>query len=187
MHKHCKSKTGTHQQFPGGSSGSRRTFVLAIGLKKTRLRLAYPDDHLINRRYCERSTMDEPDDRHVQFGTSTVERQPQQRHDRTSPAPPRAGGGGGGLISNVIGRAANPVLAAVDVDAIIQRVDVNELVAKVDWNAVVDEIDWNNLLDHIDLDALIDKIDVDRAVERVDVNALIERSNLKQILARSSK
>ena len=112
---------------------------------------------------------------HVQFGASPV---PRQRHDPS---------GVGGIVSNAIGRAANPVLAAVDVDAIIQRVDVNELVSKVDWNAVVDEIDWNNLLDQIDLDALIDKVDVDRALERVDVNALIERSNLKQILARSSK
>ena len=126
---------------------------------------------------------------HVQFGTSPV---PRQRHDpraqniHTSPRPTTSSGVGG-IVSNAIGRAANPVLAAVDVDAIIQRVDVNELVSKVDWNAVVDEIDWNNLLDQIDLDALIDKVDVDRALERVDVNALIERSNLKQILARSSK
>lgn len=135
--------------------------------------------------------MDDYDNRHVQFGPSSATRQPQlQRQDRRQPnnASPRPiGSGASGIISNAIGRAANPVLAAVDVDAIIQRVDVNELVAKVDWNGVVDQIDWNNLLDQIDLDALIDKIDVDRALERVDVNALIERSNLKQILARSSK
>ena len=81
------------------------------------------------------------------------------------------------LAQAVTERAAEFVLSAVDVNALVDQVDLN---------AVLDQVDIDRVLDRIDLDRLLGRMDLNEIVKRIDVAALVEQTDLGAIIAASS-
>ncbi len=73
--------------------------------------------------------------------------------------------------------AAERVVSALDVDALLDLVDLN---------AVLDQIDLNAVLDRIDLDRLLARMDLNDIVQRIDIGALAGQTDLGAVIARSS-
>lgn len=84
----------------------------------------------------------------------------------------------------LLGWLVNPVVEAVDPDAVLARVDVNELVDRVDLDATLERVDVDRLVERIDLNALLQGVDVNALVARIDLNALLERVDLDALVQR---
>jgi len=89
----------------------------------------------------------------------------------------------------------NALLAKVEPDSLLDRVDVNALLGRVDVNALLDRVDVDKILRRVDLNAvlagidvnaLLDRVDVNQAVQRIDIDSLAERTDLGVVIARSS-
>jgi hypothetical protein len=71
-------------------------------------------------------------------------------------------------------------------ELMVSALDVNALLDLVDLNAVLDQVDINRVLDRIDLDRLLGRMDLNDLVKHIDVDALVEQTDLGAIIAASS-
>jgi uncharacterized RDD family membrane protein YckC len=90
------------------------------------------------------------------------------------------------LAQLVAERVIELVVAALDVNALLDRVAVDPLLDRVDVDPLLDRVDVNQLLDRVDVDRLLDRVDLDRILARVDVDDLIAQTDLGAVIARSS-
>ncbi|ALG83842.1 hypothetical protein [Gordonia phthalatica] len=79
------------------------------------------------------------------------------------------------------------VLQSVDLDALIKRLDIqavldgidlNPILARLDLNPVLQRLDLNPVLATVDVDAVIDRVDIDKAVRGVDIDGVLARVDL---------
>ena len=63
---------------------------------------------------------------------------------------------------------------------------VELVIAALDMNALLDLVDLNAVLDKLDIDRVLERIDLDRVLARIDVDALVEQTDLGAVIARSS-
>ena len=68
----------------------------------------------------------------------------------------------------------------------VAALDMNALLDRVDMNHVLNQVDIERVLDRIDLDRLVERMDLNSIVEHIDVDALVERTDLGAVIARSS-
>jgi uncharacterized RDD family membrane protein YckC len=80
----------------------------------------------------------------------------------------------------------NELVARVDVDEIVRRVDVEKIVERVDVGAIVARVDVEALVPRIDIEQLIQRIDVNRLVSEIDVSKLVSETDLGRVLAAST-
>jgi hypothetical protein len=78
----------------------------------------------------------------------------------------------------------NEILAAIDVDALLDRIDINRLVDRIDVGAIVAKVDVNELVGQVDVDALVSQVDVGALIARVDLDSLLDSIDLDALLAR---
>ena len=71
-------------------------------------------------------------------------------------------------------------------ELVVSALDVNALLDQVDLDAVLDQVDIGRVLDRIDLDRLLGQVDLNDIVKRIDVDALIEQTDLGAVIAASS-
>ena len=71
-------------------------------------------------------------------------------------------------------------------ELMVSALDVNALLDLVDLNAVLDQVDIDRVLDRIDLDRLLGRMDLNAIAKRIDVDALVEQTDLGAIIAASS-
>jgi hypothetical protein len=71
-------------------------------------------------------------------------------------------------------------------ELVVSALDVNALLDLVDLNAVLDQVDIDRVLDRIDLDRLLERIDLNDIVKRIDVEALVKQTDLGAVIAASS-
>jgi len=71
-------------------------------------------------------------------------------------------------------------------ELVVSALDVNALLDLVDLNAVLDQVDIDRVLDRIDLDRLLGRMDLNAIAKRIDVDALVEQTDLGAVIARSS-
>ena len=81
------------------------------------------------------------------------------------------------VAERAVERAAELVVSALDVNALLDLVDLN---------AVLDQVDIDRVLDRIDLDRLLGRMDLNDIVKRIDVEALVEQTDLGAVIAASS-
>jgi hypothetical protein len=68
-------------------------------------------------------------------------------------------------------------------ERVISALDVNALLDLVDLNAVLDQVDIDRVLDRIDLDRLLERVDLNELVKRLDIDALVEQADLGSVVA----
>jgi uncharacterized RDD family membrane protein YckC len=78
----------------------------------------------------------------------------------------------------------NGVLERVDLEAILARVDVNELVERVDVDEIVRRVDVEQIVERMDVERIVERVDVEKIVARVDVEALVARIDIEQLIQR---
>ncbi len=71
-------------------------------------------------------------------------------------------------------------------ERVVSALDVNALLDLVDLNAVLDQVDIDRVLDRIDLDRLLGRMDLNDIVQRIDIDALAGQTDLGAVIARSS-
>ena len=71
-------------------------------------------------------------------------------------------------------------------ELVVSALDVNALLDLVDLNAVLDQVDIDRVLDRIDLNRLLARMDLNEIVKHIDVDALVEQTDLSAIIAASS-
>jgi uncharacterized RDD family membrane protein YckC len=72
------------------------------------------------------------------------------------------------------------------VDLVVAALDVNALLDRVDVDALLDRTDVDRLLDRVDVARLVDRVDLDPILARVDMDGLIAQTDLGAVVARSS-
>jgi uncharacterized RDD family membrane protein YckC len=83
-------------------------------------------------------------------------------------------------------RVVQLVVAALDVNALLDQVDIDALVDRVDVNGLLDRIDVDRLLDRVDVGHVMAEVDLNPILARVDMDDLIARTDLGAVIARSS-
>jgi uncharacterized RDD family membrane protein YckC len=78
----------------------------------------------------------------------------------------------------------NQVLERVDLEAILARVDVNELVERVDVEKIVERMDVEKIVERMDVEKIVERMDVEKIVERVDVDRIVARVDVEALVAR---
>jgi uncharacterized RDD family membrane protein YckC len=81
------------------------------------------------------------------------------------------------LAQLVAERVVELVVAALDVNALLDRVDVD---------ALLDRTDVDRLLDHVDVGRLMARVDLNPILTRVDMDDLIAQTDLGAVIAQSS-
>jgi uncharacterized RDD family membrane protein YckC len=95
-------------------------------------------------------------------------------------------------LRSVGDRLAPPAEAAAQrvadriVDLVVAALDVNALLDRVDVDALLDRTDVDRLLARVDVARLVDQVDLDPILARVDMDGLIARTDLGAVVARSS-
>jgi hypothetical protein len=90
------------------------------------------------------------------------------------------------VLQSVVDELAPGVVAAIDVNEVVQRLDVQAIIDRVDLEALLDRIDVNDVADRIDLNRLVARLDMNAVLERIDLAAVIEHTPLGSIVARTS-
>jgi hypothetical protein len=90
------------------------------------------------------------------------------------------------LAHSLAERMVEIVVAALDINALLDRVDLNALLGRVNVNSVVQQVDVDELIKKVDLEALLGRVDVNALIQRVDVDALVTQTDLAAVMARSS-
>ena len=83
-------------------------------------------------------------------------------------------------------RVVQLVVAALDVNALLDQVDVDALLDRVDVNGLLDRTDVDRLLDRVDVGRVMAEVDLNPILARVDMDDLIARTDLGAVIARSS-
>jgi len=99
------------------------------------------------------------------------------RFDRPRPIEGRLVPRAEALAQAVAERALEIVVAALDMNALLDRVDMNR---------ALDQVDIERVLDRIDLDRLVERMDLNSVIEHIDVDALVQQTDLGAVIARSS-
>ena len=89
-------------------------------------------------------------------------------------------------VRRLVGSVINPVVGAVDLDAVLEQVDVNEALERIDINHLLDRIDIDHLLSRLDINALIERIDMEAVLERIDLEQIVQRTDVGGIVASSA-
>ncbi len=76
------------------------------------------------------------------------------------------------------------VVAAVDLDAAVERVDLDAIVARLDLDAIVEHVDLDRIVARLDLDEIVKRVDLDAIVGRLDLDAIVAGVDLDAIIAR---
>ncbi len=90
------------------------------------------------------------------------------------------------LAQHVARQAAELVVEALDVNALLDQIDVNRLIDQVDVDRLIARVDVDKLIARVDVNAVLDRVDVNELAGRVDVDAVLERTELRGVLSRSS-
>jgi uncharacterized RDD family membrane protein YckC len=77
-------------------------------------------------------------------------------------------------------------MAALDVNALLDRVNVDELLDRTDVNRLLDRTDVNRLLGRVDIGRLMADVDLNPILARVDMDDLIAQTDLGAMIAQSS-
>lgn len=70
------------------------------------------------------------------------------------------------------------LLQSVDLAAVIGRLDLQAVLQRLDLNPVLQRLDLNPVLAALDIDAVIDRVDLDQAVRQIDIDAVLARVDL---------
>ncbi len=87
-------------------------------------------------------------------------------------------------VTRIVGSILDPMINAVDVDAVLERIDLDELLASVDLDRVLARIDPNTLLDRVDVDRMLARVDLDVVLRRIDVAGIVDRVDIDRIVQR---
>ena len=87
-------------------------------------------------------------------------------------------------VTRIVGSILDPMINAVDVDAVLERIDLDELLASVDLDRVLARIDPNTLLDRVDVDRMLARVDLDVVLRRIDVAGIVDRVDIDRIVRR---
>jgi uncharacterized RDD family membrane protein YckC len=83
-------------------------------------------------------------------------------------------------------RVVQIVVAALDVNALLDQVDVDALLDRTDVDRLLDRTDVNRLLDRVDIGRLMAGMDLNPILARVDMDDLIAQTDLGAVIAQSS-
>ncbi len=72
------------------------------------------------------------------------------------------------------------------VDLVVAALDVNALLDRVDVDGLLDRVDVDRLLERVDVARLVGRVDIDSIVAQVDMDSLIAQTDLGAVVARSS-
>jgi uncharacterized RDD family membrane protein YckC len=89
-------------------------------------------------------------------------------------------------VQRLVGNIVNPVVGAVDLEALLEQVDLDALLERIDVDHLIGRIDLDALLARVDIDAIVQRVDVDSLVGRVDVDGLVSRVDINGIMARTN-
>jgi uncharacterized RDD family membrane protein YckC len=81
------------------------------------------------------------------------------------------------LAQLVAERVVELVLAALDVNALLDRVDVNALLDRTDVNRLLDRVDADRLMAGVDLNRILAGIEMDDLLAQTDLGAVIAQSS----------
>jgi uncharacterized RDD family membrane protein YckC len=81
------------------------------------------------------------------------------------------------LAQQVAERVVKLVVAALDVNALLDRVDVNALLDRTDVNRLLDRVDADRLMADVDLNPILAGIDMDDVLAQTDLGAVIAQSS----------
>jgi uncharacterized RDD family membrane protein YckC len=81
------------------------------------------------------------------------------------------------LAQQVAERVVKLVVAALDVNALLDRVDVNALLDRTDVNRLLDRVDADRLMAGVDLNPILAGIDMDDLLAQTDLGAVIAQSS----------
>jgi uncharacterized RDD family membrane protein YckC len=87
-------------------------------------------------------------------------------------------------VSRIVGTFVNPLVSAVDVDAILEHTDLDALIERVDLQRILERIDVNALIEQVDFDRLLERVDLDEILVRIDVNSLVRRLDVDALVER---
>ncbi len=90
------------------------------------------------------------------------------------------------MAQRVADRVVDLVVAALDVNALLDRVDVDALLDRTDVDRLLERVDVARLVDRVDIDSIVARVDIDSIVARVDMDGLIAQTDLGAVVARSS-
>ena len=86
----------------------------------------------------------------------------------------------------VADRVVELVVAALDVNALLDQVDVNALLDRTDVDRLLDRTDVDRLLDRVDVGRLMAGVDLNPILAQVDIDDLVAQTDLGAVIARSS-
>jgi uncharacterized RDD family membrane protein YckC len=90
------------------------------------------------------------------------------------------------LAQLVAERVVEVVVAALDVNALLDRVDVDALLDRTDVDRLLDRTDVNSLIDRVDVGRLMADMDLNQILATVNMDDLIARTDLGAVIAQSS-
>ncbi len=90
------------------------------------------------------------------------------------------------LAQLVAERVVEIVVAALDVNALLNRVDVNALLDRTDVDRLLDRTDVNRLIDRVDVGRLLAGVDLNPILAQVDIDELIAQTDIGAVIAQSS-
>jgi hypothetical protein len=68
------------------------------------------------------------------------------------------------------------IVAAIDIDSIIDKVDVEKIIERVDVDEIVERVDVQKIIERVDINAIVNQIDIDSLVEQTELGSIIARS-----------
>jgi uncharacterized RDD family membrane protein YckC len=89
-------------------------------------------------------------------------------------------------VSRIVGTFVNPVVSAVDVDAVLEHVDLDELLQRVDIDKILDRLDVNRIVERVDVEAVVERVDINRIVESIDIPNVVKRAEIANVMTDSA-
>ena len=78
------------------------------------------------------------------------------------------------------------IVAAIDIDSIIDKVDVEKIIERVDVDEIVERVDVQKIIERVDVQKIIERVDINAIVNQIDIDSLVEQTELGSIIARST-
>jgi len=88
------------------------------------------------------------------------------------------------IAQAVAERVVQLIVAAIDVNQVLERVDLDAILERVDVERIVERVDVDEIVRRVNVEAIVERVDVEAIVARVDVEALVARIDVEQLIQR---
>jgi len=88
------------------------------------------------------------------------------------------------IVQSIVQEVAPVVVAAVDVDGVVQQIDIQQIVDRIDIQQIVDKIDIEAIVNRIDIQSVVEGLDLQTIIEHVDIGKVLESVDLNEVLER---